>query len=124
MLTRNTRAIVTIFAVLGALPAVTYAGVMKAGSREWRLPVVTSENGPWRRVEVVETNLSKPLVTIRHDGLTDLHMPAMIMRFAPAESTHLAMLLPGDHIDVQIVAHNGGQIVGFRMLHGSGDLFT
>ena len=122
-------AIIGAFAFVGVTAVAADAKSLQVQSRNQRAQTFASENRPWRRVEVVGVNLSERRVTIRHIALAELGMPAMTMDFFAARGSHVAMLRLGDHVDVQIVADNkgsivGGRIVGFRMMHGSGDLFT
>ncbi|MDE2361104.1 MAG: copper-binding protein [Hyphomicrobiales bacterium] len=123
MFSRN---IVAIAAACAALAVAGAAGATPAGLRfsESRSIMASDQSTPWRRVEVVEVNLSKRRVTIRHDALSDRPMQRMAMSFAAAEWSHIAMLRPGDHIEVQIGPGRRGRIIGFRMMHGSGNFFT
>ncbi len=108
-----------------ALASATAPAVAGMSTTDWLIRVERMKKNPtdpqerlWVAVNVEKVNAAARKITISHQAIPSIAMPAMTMTFAVADTTHLAMLHTGDAVDIQVANQSGVvQIVDFRMQH-------
>lgn len=113
---------------MGRPPAVPNAQI-RAGKRShrsalgWRQESCQSARtlpcqGAWIKAKVEKIDLQGGEVTVNHDAIPKIDMPAMSMTFPIADRGHLSKMKAGDTLEFQ-AANQGGvvRIVNVRMNH-------
>ena len=89
----------------------TLAAAEEATSPPQSEPAVTAQDLPWIKAKVKKVNADAAKVTLSHQEITNLDMPAMTMVFALANKELLTGLNEGAEIEVQFGEAEGRYLV-------------
>jgi Cu(I)/Ag(I) efflux system periplasmic protein CusF len=109
-------------ALVLALTSAAPAFAMKMGGPEWltmmeqiRADKAAPGTPLWVSVHVTKANVAGHKLTISHEAIPKINMPAMTMTFPVVDPTHLSMLHKGDPVDIEVANEKGVvKIIDFR----------
>ncbi len=64
---------------------------------------------PWVRVVIRDVNLPAKRITVSHEAIPQINMPAMTISLPVADKAYLAMVHKGDEAEIQC-EHRGGTV--------------
>lgn len=105
-------------ALAGGAPALAHNVNMTDWLRmieKLRLRQPDPQQTPWLKARVVKVDAAAQSVTISHDAIRSVGMPAMTMTFGVTDPSRLAALKKGQRVDIQVENVDGtGKIVSLR----------